>query len=308
MPVKRRSRRPANRRLRGKAAPRYKKGFAARKPTNSYYHSTIPRTLQIATRRPMTAMLRFVVNQTYMLEPKVSNVAPIGPECAYLQFRANSIVDIMHGTNGNGSKNFAGTWTAQDPPNYGPTQVGIAAEGVTSWQERFQHFTVLGSKIQVTSQTVKNSPDATAAELPGTLFINLAGLDGVIDKTTQAYSINDLPYTKRARIISAVGNAPTVNIGASSVPGARLGLTYSAKKFEGVTDVLDNSSLRGHFENSVGNVAVPAEESFFTVGYVPTMPFSATTPALQSQLVTIKLEYIVKLTEPTLSNQVSHGD
>jgi hypothetical protein len=96
-----------NRRLRG-TNKRYKKGFKKAGNTNSYYHSSIPRTLQIATRRNHSEMLRFVVNQTYMIEPKVrTGGANNGPENVYLQYRANSIVDVMAGTAGNGSYNTA---------------------------------------------------------------------------------------------------------------------------------------------------------------------------------------------------------
>lgn len=291
-----------NRRLRG-TNKRYKKGFKKAGNTNSYYHSSIPRTLQIATRRNHSEMLRFVVNQTYMIEPKVrTGGANNGPENVYLQYRANSIVDVMAGTAGNGSYNIAGTWISQDPANYGTTENNVNAEGVTAWQQRYQHFTVLGSRIQASIQTIKAS-QVTTDEQPGTFYINLSGYQGAVNKESQATEIVELPYTKRARIISAVGN--NTYSASSSVPGARLLLNYSAKKFEGVKDVLDNSNMKGHFENSLGNQAVPVEQSYFNIGFVPTMPYTDGTSPLQDQLLTVKIEYIVKLTEPTASNQVS---
>jgi hypothetical protein len=112
----------------------------------------------------------------------------------------------------------------------------------------------------------------------------------------------DLPYTKRARIISAVGNNTFSS--SSTVPGARLFSHYSAKKFEGVSDVLDNSNMKGHFENTVGNQTVPVEQSYFNIGLVNTMPYTVGSPTLQNQLVTVKVEYITKLTEPTMTNYV----
>lgn len=287
-----------NRRLRGGRNARYRKGFRKMGNTNSFYHAKVPRTLQIATRRDHSKMLRFVCNYTFLLHPQ-SNAA--GPECMYLQLRANSIVDTMAGTYGNGSYNIAGTWESQDPAIYGDSQNDVPAQGVAQWEQRFQHFTVLGSRIQATCQTIKSS-ESTSEEIPGTFFINLSGYRDAITKTKQAAEIMDLPYTKRARIISAVGNNTFSS--SSTVPGARLFSHYSAKKFEGVSDVLDNSNMKGHFENTVGNQTVPVEQSYFNIGLVNTMPYTVGSPTLQNQLVTVKVEYITKLTEPTMTNYV----
>jgi len=105
--------------------------------------------------------------------------------------------------------------------------------------------------------------------------------------------IVNLPYTKRASIIQDPG-----------VSGKRLYQFYSAKKFEGVNDVLDNSNLRGR----MGTGAVPNETAFYNVGIVPTIANvlgGTTNTRIPQGLMRIKLEYIVKLTEPTLTNQVS---
>ena len=293
---KRKKKQVLNRKLRGR--PMSLKGkFIPSGSVNKFYHSSIPRTLQIATRRYKTQMLRFVVNQTYKCTPQLGNPV-VGPENCYLQFRANSIHDITAGSAGNGSVNMANTWEPQDSALYGPAVTSQVAEGYDDWKERFQHFTVLGSRISATCQTIVG----TSANDTGTFYINLAGAQGLITASKQAFEIMKLPYTKRARLFPAVTTAGGAT---ANVPGARLQMGYSTKQFEGVVDVMDNQNLRGSFTNSYGTGSPPAENTYWTIGYVPTMPYNASSGAHAPALITIKLEYIVKLTEPTDSNQVS---
>lgn len=285
-----------NRKLRGYNR-RYKKGFNKIGSTNKLYHAKVPRTLQIATRRHLSQTLRFVKNMTFKVTPQLGNPV-VGPENCYLIIRANAIDDIMVGNHGNGSSNMPGTWEAQDSADYGSGVAKIVAEGVDDWKNRFQHYTVLGSRIQATCQTLLGS----SASDTGTFYINLAGANGLIVPTSQAYEIMKLPYTKRGRLFPAVNQVPG---GSANVPASRLHMNYSTKKFEGVKDVMDNQNLKGSFTNNYGSGSVPGENSYYTIGYVPTMPFSATSGAHAPALITIKVEYIVKLTEPTNTNQVS---
>ena len=77
--------------MRGLTNARYS-GFRAQGPTNSFYHASIPRTLQIATRRPMSATLRFVKNYTIKITPSLRDASqsnPAQPEITNIQFRAN---------------------------------------------------------------------------------------------------------------------------------------------------------------------------------------------------------------------------
>ncbi len=303
---------------------RARKSLFSTRKTNSLYHNSVPRTLQIATQRDKSVVLKFISNQTYYLHPQYrTDAANTQPENMFLRFRANSIIDIMNSNNGNGSITYqnANTWQSQDPANYGPSQSTINALGVADWEQRYSHFTVLGSRIQATCQAVKASI-VTTKEVPGTFYINLSGAPvdkNPIDRNSQPADIMELPYTVRARIIAAAGNNTFST--STSVPGARLSMNYSTKRFEGVSDVMDNATLRGQFDNAetTGGQLSPAEQSMFTLGFIPTMPyFGAVAPGsgdppvppgsppsglLQDQLVTIKMEYIVKLTEPSSTNQ-----
>jgi hypothetical protein len=275
-----------NRKLQRRNNQRYKKGFKKVGNTNRLYHPAIPRTLQVATRRTNSQMLRFVKNMTFGVNPQALS------ENIFLTIRANSINNIM--VNG-GGQNQGGTWTAQDPLNYGPAVTVVNADGFDEWKDRFQHFTVLGSKLQVTYEPidVQYEPSGAPKFIPTTLYVNLSGVNGAIDPLTACKDVIKKPYTKRAQIMQS-----------SAAGGKRLYQFYSTKKFEGVTDVLDNSNLRGR----MGTGTPPSENSFYNVGIVPTINSGlggAVSQSCPSGIMRIKVEYIAKLTEPTLTNEVS---
>jgi len=275
-----------NKKLKRYNNQRYKSGFRKAGSTNKLYHPAIPRTLQVATRRTNSQMLRFVKNMTFGVNPQALS------ENIFLTIRANSINNIM--VNG-GGQNQGGTWTAQDPLNYGSAVAVVNADGWDDWNLRFQHFTVLGSKCQVTYEPidVQYEPSGAPKFIPSTLYINLSGVNGAIDPLTACKDVIKKPYTKRAQILQS-----------SMAGGKRLYSFYSAKKFEGVSDVLDNSNLRGR----LGTGTPPSENSFFNIGLVPTINSAlggAVSQTSPSGIMRVKMEYIVKLTEPTLTNEVS---
>lgn len=275
-----------NRKLKGKRAMRGR-NFKPVGSTNKLYHSAIPRTLQVATRRHKSQMLRFVKNMTFGVAPQTFS------ENIHLTIRANSIYNILQE---NGGSNQPGTWIPQNSAEYGPSVAITNADGWDEWNARFQHFTVVGSKCQVSYEplSVGYDPNGNSRFEPGTLYCNLAGVTGAITPSTACKDVISKPYTSRSQILSS-----------NAQGGKRLYGFYSAKKFEGVKDVMDNSNLRGRM--SAGG-AVPSENSFFTVGIVPTLANTlGGTPAnnLPAGIMRVKMEYIVKLSEPTLTNQVS---
>ena len=83
--------------------------------------------------------------------------------------------------------------------------------------------------------------------------------------------------------------------------GTRLFKHYSAKKFEGVKDVRDAQQLRGRFVGQ-SEQAQPAERSFFEVALCKLNPNVG--QQMPKGILTIKVEYIVQLLEPTESNEV----
>lgn len=296
-------RRYQNKKMRGLSNTRYK-GFKPLGNTNSFYHPTVPRSLNIATRRPNSAVLRFVKNYTIKVTPSLTT-APAQAKNTFISFRANSIVDVVKDY---GEASGVGNdFRFQDINTDFVSTPLQNAEGVLDWQERFAEFVVLGSKITLTYDSMPG-----AAMVPSTVYVQLTGSSGNVTSSTEMATINKYPYVQRARILNGGISAQNRNI--STRPGARLASFYSTKKFEGVVNPMDCDQLRGHFTNSIAtppNNGVPSEQSFWNIGIVPTFPFSPPVPGLNDSpappgILTVRIEYITKLCEPTLTNKVSN--
>jgi hypothetical protein len=252
----------------------------------------------------MTQILKFVSNQTYQVVPG-GTVG--GQQNTYLRIRANSIYNIMHE---NGSIQPAGTFIPQSTTKYGPTITPINAEGFGYWDARYYHFTVLGSRLQATYEPTGPNPNfPTARIIPSTFYVNLSGSNNQIGTSSHMDYINELPYTKRASIISTQSNVANGSGNGTTSQnrnnGVRCYMNYSTKRFEGVTDVDDNDQFKGNFLTPSG----PGEGSYYTVGLQSTIPSTAAAAAETQPpgILRLKIEYIVKLTEPTNTNQVQEN-
>lgn len=252
-----------------------------KKKSKSNYRKSIPRTIQIATRRNMSQTLRFVVNQTYVYD---GSVTPNG-KTAFLAFRANSIFNCQLPNSTN-----LGEWKSQSPlvyDNYAASAIHPNATGWDEWTQRYQHFTVTGSKMSYTFEPINTG-------IPSILFCHLAGTQGAIDTNTNSASMNLKPFMTRKSIIPV-----------GAIKGIRGSMNYSARKFEGVTDPDDNSNLRGRFANTaLGTVGTaPSEQTIFYLAHAPVDPNSSA-GKMASGVFRIKIEYVVHLREPTETNQV----
>ena len=253
--------------------------------------------------RPKQAMLVFRKQLVYKVNPGGNNISGNALEAVYLTLRANSIYQIFQQS---GSVNHAGVWTSQDTLEYSPG-VNCNADGWDDWKLRFQHFTVLGSKCDVTYEPIaRDIPAGTSepdqAEISksesnqAVLFVHKAGSTGVINATSTMATIGKDPYLKKASVY--------VEAGTIGRP-ARLSCKYSAKKFEGVVNVMDNTTLRGSMDSGIASPAQPVERSYFNVGLIPTIHAAGAHQC--AGILRINLEYITKLTEPTQTNQPSLG-
>jgi hypothetical protein len=267
---------------------RYRKKYASKR---SQYRNVIPRTIQIATKRNMNQTLKFVVNQTYLVDPSVL----ANGKSAVLSFRANSIYQSHMPTGATAANAFI----SQDPSKYnnnGQASPVIQqnADGWDDWTERYQHFCVVGSKITYTFE-----PTGTGA--PSILCSHLSGVSSAVTTDTSSARMNELPYTQR-HSLSTQG----VTSGINASTGIRGQMKYSARKFEGVKDPEDNSNLRGRFANANLNPpttgATPGEQSFFYLIMSTVDPASAV--KMPQGVLRLKIEYITQLKEPTESNKI----
>lgn len=281
--------------LRPRQNQREKKYFKPVGSTNKLYRNRIPRTLQIATRRNKSQVLKFVKNMTFELNPQTT----VSAENAFLKIRANSIHDILPA-----SLNQAGTWTASDPDYQSDGRV-VNADGWDEWcgggtaLARYKHFTVLGSKISVNFRPHKTPSGAgNDSESVGHLYTVLTAEPAsstVINPTTRSYQIDKLPYHSKAIVL------PSSDFASS---GARLYKFYSARKFEGVRNVQDNDKLQGSTEDPTPSG--PFEQSTYFVGMVNLKPGigSGDSEDPPRGVLQIRVEYITLLQEPTNSNKV----
>lgn len=279
--------------------------------TNNLYRPRIPRTLQIATRRPTYTTLRFVKNMTFKVEPQLNQTqgVPINAQqnCC-LTINANAITNILpysvgnNGTNFQENTNIGQIWYSQNPTDYGPPLTvgqGVVthAEGVERFQDIYKHYTVLGSRCQVTYE-----PYGTNSGDPATLYIGLNSAPAnAITPLSDMADINSQPYFKRAQVLG--------NPNAGSGQGVRVYQNYSARKFEGVKDPTDNSILRGSFPTSdpVAASVEPNEKTFYKVGIMNTISEATGNQGVAAPrgVMRIKVEYITRVTEPTQKNPVS---
>lgn len=279
--------------VRRKAPPKRHKRYQKKKYASkqSAYRNTIPRTIQIATKRNMNQTLKFVINQTYVVDPSVLAAG----QTAVLSYRANSIF-TSHMPTGSTAVNV---FRSQDPSKYNNNGQAVPliqqnADGWDDWTNRYQHFCVTGSKLTYTFE-----PTETGA--PSVLFSHLAGVSGAVTSNTTSAAMNKLPFVKRHSLATQ-----GITSGINATTGIRGNMMYSCRKFEGVKDPEDNSNLRGRFANP--NLAVPTtgatpgEQSFFYLAMASVDP--ATTGKMPGGVLRVKIEYITQLKEPTETNKI----
>lgn len=280
------------------------RGFKRMPATNKLYRNPYARTLQISTKRNKSQVLKFTKNLCYKVVPGGSGNLE---ENVFLRFSANSIYNMI---TDNGSQNQPATWLPQDPSDYGPNVTITNADGWTEWNNRYFNFVVVGSRIQVTFEPteaggVVGSPGVNKVIAPSTFYVNLSAGNTSITPSTAISTIVQLPYTKRASVIcgTTTTNQSAARSSYAGFNSVRLYQNYSTKRFQGIKDVADNKDLYG---GMAGNASSPQEQSYFVVGMRPTIPSPPDSGGQLSPagILRVKLEYIVKLTEPTSTNQI----
>ena len=102
----------------------------------SAYRPSVPRTLQIATKRNFNQTLKFTINQSYVIDMSKQTVG----ETVFTCFRANSIFHSHVPTS-----TTADVWKSQNPDlynNLSSANVTQDADGYDRWKESYQHFCV----------------------------------------------------------------------------------------------------------------------------------------------------------------------
>lgn len=251
------------------------------------YGNKRPKAIQRATKVPKTAMIKFVIDKTFVYTAPALPTGQTDPMVTgHIDVSCNNLIQPIN------TGVSAGTWTVQDG-NSTDSVEGLQ-EWVGSSGGRYKKFMVLGSKIDVNAIA---SADTTAA----TKYVNnysigihkcTTGGDDV-KSTTTLPQIQKMPYT---RLRNGTGAAVAAATG-TTTQGIRLSDTYSAKKWEGVTNVKDNEKLQSSVSQTAPGYTAPSEGGKFQVFLASREPLS-NDKQVPGQLVRVKVEYIALLTDP----------
>lgn len=254
------------------------------------------RTLQVATQRQKNVQLKFISNQQYLTCCQSVSTGDYS-ENTYLSIRANGIATIMYR---NGNQNLGGSSAARSwspvGSGYGPGVAHLDADGVALWLGKYNHFTVLGSKLVVTFNTTNvqthgSDTAQSARHGPVCCYIHKSSTPDSIINTTNAGDLLNKPY-----VVKQVLQPSDVNTGCT------LSMGYSARSFEGVKgSVIGHDQLRGGLSSS--GATNPGEQSYFHLGIMDarggSRPYNAGIERLPVMMINVHMEYIVALTEPT---------
>jgi hypothetical protein len=290
MPMKRRTirvrRKGVKRRRMGKRAP-------ARRSRGRQYGNKRPKRIQRATNVPKTALISFVTDKTFLYTPAALPSGEDPMKTGVMQISCNNLLTPMLSTGG-------GTWTAQ------AGAAGDKVEGLEDWVSgttgtaedgRYQTYCVLGAKLDVNS-IASAATGAAQSSLVNNYAVGIHKCtNGLTDigELTQLPTAQKMPYTRLRNLTGTLSTA-----GFTGVPqGGRLSDTYSAKKWEGVTDVKDNSKL--HSTQVANQLTPPAEGGKFQV-FIASREPKSTGKQVPNQLIRIKCQYTVLLSDPVTSN------
>lgn len=267
------------------------------------YKSASLRTLQLATQRPATAMLKFQKHMCYRVKPKL--LGGTTQQMCHIQLCANSIYNML--LDYSPQQTIHDTVFQEQDFDYilvgAPSSVAFNANGYDDWKERFQKFVVIGSKITVTYEPVIDSEGSAGLLMsPTTLFIQKSQTldNGITATTSNSGDICKLPYVNRAQILTA-------RIGRSGKGGA-VSSTFSAKKDFGVKDYQDNPDLFGNLDaNDFPNngPAMPTKQCYYNIYLAETVKkhTSLDQKPLVEGIMRIKIDYLVRLSDPSNTNK-----
>jgi len=164
-------------------------------------------------------------------------------------------------------------------------------------QGRYKNYAILGNKIQATilpaAATVPPSHVGDVQDYvdPQAYINNYAvGIHKCTTGQTDITATSTLPVIQKMPYVRLRNMRGTVDQ-ASGLQGASLSDTYSAKKWEGVSDVKDVEKLKGNFTTP------PAEGGQYQLFLASREPITVTHQH-PPVLVRVKMEFIALLSDP----------
>jgi hypothetical protein len=257
------------------------------------YRPTIAKTIQLATQRPKSVVLKFRKFYQYVLRP-AALAGPSTKTNCYIQIAGNSIYNILEKDGNNAKIGSTQQWNAVNTA-YSPASSGVqTVDSYSDWKAKFDEYVVLGSRCQATFKPFTQAETSADLSEPTTCYILRASDAAIRGADNSEKNINDLlayPYIQRRQIMPHARG---------SQAQAYIDSRVSSKKWFGVKNVTDNAALGAMFNT------VPDEKVSYLIGVVPSTGAAQTKPAIK-MLVSIKMEYLVLLREPTDDNTLTQG-
>lgn len=224
-----------------------------------------------------THVLEFVRDLTLKVAPIAPGTGATALDTSVLDVSMNNLINPISTTNA------TGTFTAQSGA------IGDSVEGLDDWlgdDGRYGTYCVLGAKLEV---------NGIAAQGGGGTTINNYALgvhkaangDTDVTPATQLPDIQQFAFTRQKNGMGMPGTN-------TQVQAMRFSDTYSAKRWEGVSDVKDNKALHGTLTTA------PTEGGKFQIFYASREPVSLKNPP--PMLMRVKIKYIVLLSDPKKKN------
>ena len=264
-----------------------------KKGNKKIYRPTIAKTIQLATQRPKTVVLKFRKYYQYVLKPAALAGADTKTNC-YIQISGNSIYNILEKDGNNAKIGSTQQWNAIDP-SYSPGLAGTQnVDSYNDWKAKFDEYVVLGSRCSATFKPFTQGATTEDLADPTTCYILRASDSAIRGADNVTKNINDLiqyPYIQRRQIMPHARGAQAQAFIESRV---------SSKKWFGVRNVTDNAALGADFNSQ------PVEKVSYLIGCVPSTGAAQVKPSLK-MLVSVKMEYLVLLREPTDDNTLTQG-
>lgn len=228
-----------------------------------------------------------MVTKTHVLEfvrDLTVKVTPLAPAegATYLN---TSILDVSMNNllNPISTTSATGTFTAQ------LGTIGDAVEGLDDWvgdDGRYSTYCVLGAKLEVNGIATQGSSTNTINNYALGVHKCAAG-DNDIVASTQLPTIQKMAFTRQTNGMGMPGTD-------TQVQAMRFAATYSAKKWEGVSDVKDNKELHGN------HTTAPTKGGKFQIFYASREPATLHNPP--PMLMRVKIKYAVLLSDPKKKN------
>jgi hypothetical protein len=243
----------------------------------------IPRATMIHKKQ----YLKFVYDKTYNVLPDATSINP-----SIISFHANSIKQP-----GPQALHYNGQWGMQ----YGASTDDV--QGFDHWmysgtnlQGKYRQFVVLSSKCSVNVSPIVNVEQAVGSVYNQAILHKSTATGIDIQVGDSMAQIQQLPFNKVKNFKSSE----------TETQGVNLSCTYSAKKMNGVKDVLDNPNFQGDASSN------PAEQDYYTLVLGTRMSKAPDgSPAVLQHmpcLVRVKIEYNVILREPNTAINEATGE